>query len=150
MLDQRLSGRSWTAISLNPRYGDGDGKALSPSPLSTSIKLWLSPSPISMIVQICPEDFGLSRFPLERVCGGDATENSVLLTSLLNGEHEALESFVVLNAAAALFVAGRAHDYRHGVAIAREAFRNGDVRARLDDYIRYLCCRDVLSVYSAS
>ncbi len=75
---------------------------------------------------VAPEDAGLARRPLSAIAGGSAEENLAKLRALLEGRGEAaLEDAVVLNAAAALVVAGRAGDLREGAILARRALRGG-------------------------
>jgi anthranilate phosphoribosyltransferase len=68
-----------------------------------------------------PETAGLQRHPLEALRGGDAAFNAAALKRLLDGEAGAYRDAVLLNAAAALIVAGKAADWLTGVAIAAEA-----------------------------
>jgi anthranilate phosphoribosyltransferase len=68
-----------------------------------------------------PEAAGLQRHPIEALRGGDAAFNAAALKRLLDGEAGAYRDAVLLNAAAALIVAGKAADWRTGVAIAAEA-----------------------------
>ena len=81
---------------------------------------------------IVPEDAGLGRAPAEAIRGGDGAENAVALNRLLHGERGAYRDTVVLNAAAALVVAGRAADLRDGAAQAARSLDQGAALARLD------------------
>lgn len=74
---------------------------------------------------VAPEDAGLSRAPTEAVKGGDPAHNAAALEALLKGELGAYRDVVLLNAAAALIVAGRAVDLRQGAAIAAKAINDG-------------------------
>ena len=74
---------------------------------------------------VAPEDAGLSRAPTEAVKGGDPAHNAAALEALLKGEPGAYRDVVLLNAAAALIVAGRAVDLRQGAAIAAKAINDG-------------------------
>ncbi len=74
---------------------------------------------------VAPEDAGLPRAPAEALKGGDPAQNAVALEALLNGAPGAYRDVVLLNAAAALIVAGRAHDLREGAAIAARAIDEG-------------------------
>jgi len=88
-------------------------------------------------VRIVPEDAGLARHPLEALRGGDAAYNADALLRLLNGEPGAYRDAVLLNAAAALIVAGRAATLREGVAQAAEAIDSGAARALLGRWIAF-------------
>jgi anthranilate phosphoribosyltransferase len=70
-------------------------------------------------------DHGLARAPLAALVGGDAQLNSAITLSVLGGEPGPARDVVLLNAGAALFVAGRAADIGDGVAQAVEAVDSG-------------------------
>lgn len=73
-----------------------------------------------------PEDAGLERHPVEALRGGTATENLDTLRGLLDGRADgALQDTVVLNAAAALTVAGIEDTLTHGAERARAAIAEG-------------------------
>lgn len=83
---------------------------------------------------ISPDDVGLSRADPARLKGGDPQENAAALRGLLDGEPGPYRDIVLLNAAAALVVAGQAQDVRDGLEWARRAIDNGaahSVLARL-------------------
>lgn len=90
---------------------------------------------VSLPSRIVPEDAGLPRHPLAVLRGGDAAFNADALRRLLLGEGGAYRDAVLLNAAAALVVAGRAGDLRDGVEEAREVLDNGLAKALLDCWI---------------
>jgi anthranilate phosphoribosyltransferase len=79
-----------------------------------------------------PEDAGLSPHPLEAVLGGSPADNAKALRGLLAGEPSPYRDAVLLNAAAALVIAGRAGDLREGVALGRESLDSGAARARAE------------------
>jgi anthranilate phosphoribosyltransferase len=82
---------------------------------------------------VTPEDAGLLRSPLSAIAGGDARTNAAAICALLAGERSGFRDIVVLNAAAALLVAGHAPNLREGAALAEEAIDSGrakDVLAR--------------------
>jgi anthranilate phosphoribosyltransferase len=74
---------------------------------------------------IAPEDAGLARAPAEAVRGGAPEANAAALTALLAGAPGAYRDIVLLNAAAALVVAGAAADLRAGVTKAATAIDSG-------------------------
>ncbi len=80
---------------------------------------------------VTPEQAGLARAPVSAIIGGDAQHNAARLLALLEGETGAYHDTVVLNAAAALVVAGRADTLAEGAALSTEALRNGSALARL-------------------
>lgn len=82
-----------------------------------------------------PADFGLPAHPLASVAGGDAQQNAGDILAVLDGAEGPKTDFVVMNAAAALWVAGRAEDFPSGVGMAREAIGSGRARDVLNHYI---------------
>ncbi|HEY6547555.1 MAG TPA: anthranilate phosphoribosyltransferase [Vicinamibacteria bacterium] len=78
-----------------------------------------------------PEEAGLEAAPVEAIRGGDAVENARMAQGVLDGEGGARRDVVLLNAAAALLVAGRAGTLREGVATAASAIDAGRARALL-------------------
>jgi anthranilate phosphoribosyltransferase len=87
--------------------------------------------------RITPETAGLSPYPQEALKGGDAVYNAAALRRLLAGESGAYRDAVLLNAAAALMVAGHAHDWQSGVEEAAEAIDKGLTKALLDCWVNY-------------
>lgn len=88
-------------------------------------------------VDVSPEDAGLPRHPLVALRGGDAAYNAAVLRRLLAGETGAYRDAVLLNAAAALIVAGDAAGWHEGVENAAEAIDKGLAKALLDCWIAY-------------
>ncbi|RJK97386.1 anthranilate phosphoribosyltransferase [Paracoccus siganidrum] len=80
---------------------------------------------------VTPEDAGLPRHPFEAIIGGDPAHNAAAFRALLAGEPGAYRDAVLLNAAAALIIAGKAPDLRDGAAIAAESIDSGAARAKL-------------------
>jgi anthranilate phosphoribosyltransferase len=70
-------------------------------------------------------EHGLARAPLAALAGGDAQLNAAITVSVLGGEPGPARDVVLLNAGAALFVAGRAADVGEGVALAAESIDSG-------------------------
>lgn len=84
-----------------------------------------------------PADAGLPSHPIAAIRGGDAAFNANALRALLLGEPGAYRDAVLFNAAAALVVAGVAHDLREGVEEAAEAIDKGLANALLNCWIAY-------------
>lgn len=82
--------------------------------------------------EISPEVANLPFAEASALKGGDADENAAALRAVLGGEPSAFRDIVLLNAAAALVVAGRADDLRSGVEIASQAIDSGAAAAVLD------------------
>lgn len=75
--------------------------------------------------EVLPEDAGLGRSTLAQLKGGDAGENARAIRGLLEGERTAFRDIVLLNAGAALMVAGAAKQIREGAAMAADAIDRG-------------------------
>jgi anthranilate phosphoribosyltransferase/anthranilate synthase/phosphoribosyltransferase len=85
---------------------------------------------------VSPEEAGLSRAPVEAIRGGDAAQNAAALRALLKGAPGAYRETVLLNAAAALIVAGRVEHLREGVQIAAMALDRGAALDVLETLVR--------------
>lgn len=81
---------------------------------------------------VAPEDFGVSRAPLEALRGGTPQENATLIHSLLAGEPGPRLDIVIANAAAALVVTGAAEHFRAAAELARRAVTSGRAQEKLD------------------
>jgi anthranilate phosphoribosyltransferase len=75
--------------------------------------------------EVSPEQAGLPRARRDDLKGGDATTNADALRALLDGVRGPYRDIVVLNAAAALIVAGQVDDLGAGVARSTEAIDSG-------------------------
>ena len=87
--------------------------------------------------QLVPEDAHLPRHPLEAIRGGDPAYNALRLRQLLAGQVDAYRDAVLLNAAAALVVAGSTDSLPDGAQIAAEAIDSGAANRLLDAWIAY-------------
>ncbi len=84
---------------------------------------------------VTPEDAGLSRASPEDLRGGDPAHNADALRAVLEGKPGAYRDIALLNASAALIVAGRASNLREGVDIAARAIASGKAKATLERLI---------------
>jgi anthranilate phosphoribosyltransferase len=78
-----------------------------------------------------PSDVGLSLASLADLAGGTASENAAMVERLLDGEGGPRRDIVLLNAGAALLVAGQAGSLGEGIAHARASIDTGRARAAL-------------------
>jgi anthranilate phosphoribosyltransferase len=85
--------------------------------------------------EVHPEEAGLPVHPFEAILGGTPAENGAAFRRLLEGEPGAYRDAVLLNAAAALIVAGRAANLAEGAEMAREAIDNGMALAKVETLV---------------
>ena len=77
-----------------------------------------------------PADFGLAKATPESLKGGDAATNAAIVRAVLSGEAGPPRDVVLLNAGAALFVAGDADTVKAGIAKAAAAIDSGAAHGR--------------------
>src|SRR5262245_58309764 len=78
-----------------------------------------------------PADVGLPKAPLGALQGGDARENARVIERILDGESGPARDVVLLNAGAALLIAGAARSVEDGIAMASRAIDSGAARRTL-------------------
>lgn len=86
---------------------------------------------------VTPETFGVDRHALSAITGGDAAHNAAIIRSVLEGERGARRDVVVINAAAALYVAGVASSLAEGSVMAQRLLDNGEASATLSRIIDF-------------
>jgi anthranilate phosphoribosyltransferase len=82
-----------------------------------------------------PADFGIPKADARDLQGGDAAANASILREIFAGQKGPRRDVVLLNAGAALFIAGKAASVREGIERAGHAIDSGAVRAKLDAMI---------------
>lgn len=82
--------------------------------------------------ELVPEQFGIERARPEDLAGGTPEQNAAAMERLLAGAEGPLADITVLNAGAAVFVAGLADRLEDGVERAREALASGAAGRTLD------------------
>lgn len=88
------------------------------------------------VFEVAPEDFGLRRAPLDELRGGDAADNARVIRDILSGaRRDAGRALVVANAAAALFVGGRAGDLREAAELAGRSIDGGAALHMLEQLV---------------
>lgn len=85
---------------------------------------------------ISPEDFGLSRYKKEELVGGTPAENAEITKAILNGEKGAKRDAVLMNAGAALYVAGKAKDMQEGVKLAQDIIDSKKALEQLEKFVK--------------
>ena len=89
---------------------------------------------------VSPEDFGLERQTFDGFRGKGPEENADLIRTVLQGVKTGpiavARDLVIINAAAALHLAGVAQDLRHAAGLARESIDSGRAASKLDMLVR--------------
>ena len=87
--------------------------------------------------EIMPEAFGINSAKLSDLAGGEPAVNAAALSNLLGGEHSPYRDIVLLNAGAALSVAGKAGDIKQGITLAAESLDTGKAKSVLTRLAEY-------------
>jgi anthranilate synthase component 1 len=89
---------------------------------------------------LSPDDFGLERQRFDGFCDKGPQESAHLIHAILQGETtkttSAARDLVIINAAAALYLAGVAPDLRYAVGLACESIDSGRAASKLDALVR--------------
>src|SRR5262249_29456138 len=87
-----------------------------------------------------PRAFGIAHGDRDKVIGGDPGEHAERVRMLLGGSEKGVgRDLILLNAAAALRVAGLASDWESGLVTAAESLDSGRALARLESMVQF--CR---------
>lgn len=87
--------------------------------------------------EIGPEDFGYEAGPIEQLHCLDAESSARMIQAVLSGKRQdEARHLVILNAAAALHVGGRADDLRAAAKLAERAIDDGAAIAKLEQLVR--------------
>jgi anthranilate phosphoribosyltransferase len=84
------------------------------------------------VTTVTPETARLKRAPVTEIKGGDAARNAEALRAVLKGANGAYRDTVLLNAGAALVVAGLAGDLAEGAQLAASVIGQGKAADRVD------------------
>ena len=87
--------------------------------------------------EVTPEQFGLSRAPMQCLSGGDAQANANIIRALLAGEKSPKRDVVILNAAAALVAAGKADSIGDALPLAEGSLDKGAAGAKLQELVEF-------------
>lgn len=87
--------------------------------------------------RIEPKQFGLDTAPIESIRAADKDASKAMVLSVLENVPGPARDIVLLNAGAAIYVAGVAGDLWGGVAKAREMIESGRARAKLDELVKF-------------
>lgn len=82
--------------------------------------------------EVHPEDAGLPVHPFHAILGGSPADNAKAFRALLNGAPSAYRDAVLLNASAALLVAGKVEGLKAGVEMAKESIDSGAAKTAIE------------------
>ncbi len=86
--------------------------------------------------ETAPSDFGLKEAQLQDVMGGGPKENARICLSILEGEKGPKRDMVVMNAAAAIYIAKGVKDLKEAAQLAQESIDSGRARQVLSNLIK--------------
>jgi anthranilate phosphoribosyltransferase len=83
--------------------------------------------------KVSPEEYGFKLADQKDLLGGTAEENARITQDILSGKEQGPKRDVtLLNAAAAIVVSGKAHNFEQGIEAAREALDSGAALKKLE------------------
>jgi anthranilate phosphoribosyltransferase len=86
--------------------------------------------------EIDPQRLGIKKAPFEAILGGEAEQNAMILTDILNNRAtEAQRDMVLINAAYALVAEGMARDPQEGLEIAKDTLLSGKASEKLKQIV---------------
>jgi anthranilate phosphoribosyltransferase len=85
--------------------------------------------------EVTPEDLGLETVEPGRFSAGTPDENAATTRAVLAGEDGPDRTLTVINAAAAIYVAGRADSLKQGVQLAAQSIDSGAARGKLEQFV---------------
>ncbi len=86
---------------------------------------------------IKPEDFGIARADAEALKGGTGEENAVITKNILKGEKGAKRDVVLMNAGAAIYIAGLADTMAEGIKKAEKSIDDGSAMNVLEKLAKF-------------
>lgn len=85
---------------------------------------------------LTPEQFGLTRSTKQDLEGGTPEENAIITRDILSGKDKGPKyETVLMNAGAALYIAGKATDIADGIEKARELIDNGEALKAMERFV---------------
>jgi anthranilate phosphoribosyltransferase len=86
---------------------------------------------------LSPEQFFNHTANMNDLAGGSPADNAEITSRILNGEKGPKRNIVLLNAGAALVVAGKAANVKEGIQMAEETIDSGAAADKLQQLIRF-------------
>jgi anthranilate phosphoribosyltransferase len=90
-----------------------------------------------VVTTVDPRDFGAGPGSPQDLGGGDASANAAIIRTVFDGETGPRRDAVILNAGAALYVAGLSETLERGVYAARDAIVHGRATATLGPRVAF-------------
>ena len=84
-----------------------------------------------------PKDFEMRKGRLVEIKGGTKEQNAKIILDVLKGDRGAKRDIIVLNAAAAFTIAGRAKDFNEGIELANQSIDSGKALHTLERLIEF-------------
>jgi anthranilate phosphoribosyltransferase len=84
-----------------------------------------------------PRELGLKPCALDQIKGGSASENAEHLVNVLGGRPGPRRDVALINAAAALIVAGKAQGFDEGIEMGAESVDSGRARQKLQQFLEF-------------
>ena len=85
--------------------------------------------------ELHPEDFGIAMSASRNLRVADAAESKAMLLGVLDNRPGPAREIVVLNAGAALYVAGVAGSIEDGISMSREVITSGAALAKMEEFV---------------
>lgn len=87
-------------------------------------------------INIDPADFGFHKVSQKEILGGNERKNAIILKDVLLGKKDSKRDIVILNSAAALYVAGSVVDIKEGIKLAEKSIDNGSANLVLENLVK--------------
>lgn len=81
------------------------------------------------------EEMGVEAIALDQLAGGSPEQNAAVIQAVLGGEQGPARTFAVVNAAAAIYVAGSAQSLKEGAALAQQVIDSGKAKDTLEGFV---------------
>ena len=85
---------------------------------------------------ITPEQFGMTRCQKEDLIGGSPEFNAKITRDILRGVKGPKRDAVLLNAGAAIYIAGRTETMQEGIDLATQLIDEGKALTKLEEFIK--------------
>ena len=87
--------------------------------------------------EIDPKDYSIEYAKSEDITGGSGAENAEIARKIFAGEKGAKRDIVIMNAAAGIYIGGKASSYKEGIEIAKKTIDSGKVMEKLDEFVEF-------------